>query len=99
MPLGETAAANGLNSLMRSIGTSTASAVIIAVLAASTVTLTTDGGMRTVPSRSAFELVYVIGAIAAVVGVALITAIPRVSSASADPSEESSPTPTSGSRR
>ncbi|WP_150116413.1 MFS transporter [Williamsia herbipolensis] len=99
VPLGETAAANGLNSLMRSIGTSTASAVIIAVLAASTVTLTTDGGMRTVPSRSAFELVYVIGAIAAVVGVALITAIPRVSSASGDPSEESSPTPTSGSRR
>ncbi|MGU3291903.1 MFS transporter [Williamsia sp. M5A3_1d] len=99
VPLGETAAANGLNSLMRSIGTSTASAVIIAVLAASTVTITTDGGMRTVPSRSAFELVYVIGAIAAVIGVALITAIPRVSSSRADPSEESCPTPTSGSRR
>lgn len=72
VPVGETAAASGLNSLMRSIGTSTASAVVVAVLAASTVTV--HG--RVFPDRSAFETVYLIGAIAAVVGVVLITLIP-----------------------
>ena len=72
VPVGETAAANGLNSLMRSIGTSTASAVTVAVLAASTVTV----GGRTFPTRGAFELVYLIGVIAAVIGVVLITLIP-----------------------
>ncbi|GGF22161.1 MFS transporter [Williamsia phyllosphaerae] len=72
VPVGETAAANGLNSLMRSIGTSTASAVTVTVLAASTVMV----GGREFPSREAFERVYLIGVIAAVAGVVLITLIP-----------------------
>ena len=50
----------------------TASAVTVAVLAASTVTV----GGRTFPTREAFELVYLIGVIAAAIGVVLITLIP-----------------------
>ena len=47
------------------------STVTVAVLAASTVTV----GGRTFPTREAFELVYLIGVIAAAIGVVLITLI------------------------
>jgi MFS family permease len=54
VPLSETAAANGLNSLMRSIGTSLSSAVIGVVLAHMTTSLGT-------PSLNGFRTAFVIG--------------------------------------
>jgi MFS family permease len=67
VPRSETAAANGLNTLMRSLGGSVASAVIGVVLAHLTVRL----GSTTVPSREALRLVLTVGATAAVGSVAL----------------------------
>ncbi|GAA1460500.1 MFS transporter [Williamsia maris] len=72
VPLSETASANGLNSLMRSIGTAIASALLATILASSTV----DIGSTSVPDRSAFQLVFIVGAIASAVAVALILLIP-----------------------
>lgn len=53
VPLTETAAANGLNSLMRSVGTSLSSAVVGVVLAHHVVSL---GGGYTVPSSGGFTI-------------------------------------------
>ncbi|MFD0924801.1 MFS transporter [Williamsia deligens] len=72
VPLSETASANGLNSLMRSIGTAIASALLATILASSTV----DIGPATVPDRSAFQMVFVIGAVATLVAALLILLIP-----------------------
>jgi MFS family permease len=60
-PVSETAAANSLNTLMRSIGTSTSSAVAGVVLAQLTVTV----GSAVVPSQDGFRVVMAIGAVAA----------------------------------
>ncbi len=59
VPLSETASANGLNSL-RSVGTAIASALLATILASSTVRV----GTTAVPDRSAFQMVFIIGAIA-----------------------------------
>ncbi|TQF75275.1 MFS transporter [Rhodococcus spelaei] len=67
VPIDQTATANGVNSLLRSVGTSTASAVGAAVLASSTLTVV---GV-TVPTLSAFTTMYWIGAAAAVAAVAV----------------------------
>ncbi|WP_299576384.1 MFS transporter [uncultured Williamsia sp.] len=72
VPLSETASANGLNSLMRSVGTSIASALLATILASSTVSV----GTTAVPDRSAFQMVFIIGAIASLVAAALILLIP-----------------------
>jgi MFS family permease len=61
VPISETAAANSLNTLMRSIGTSTSSAVAGLVLAELTVTV----GAVTVPAQDGFRVVMVVGAAAA----------------------------------
>lgn len=74
-----TGAANGLNSLMRSIGTSTSSAVMGIVLAQ----LTTQLGGAIVPTRTAFQMTFVIAIVAAAVGIALAALIPRRHSGSA----------------
>ncbi|MDH6676021.1 MFS family permease [Rhodococcus sp. LBL1] len=73
VPVSETAAANGLNSLMRSIGTSSAAAVISVVLASMTVTL----GTATIPSFDAFRATFVIAIVAAVVALAFAFLIPK----------------------
>lgn len=73
VPAGETAAANSLNTLMRSIGTSVASAIAGVILAQLTVTL---GGFA-LPSENAFKVVMGIGAGAAVLAAALASFIPR----------------------
>ncbi|RVW10468.1 MFS transporter [Prescottella agglutinans] len=73
VPVSETAAANGLNSLMRSIGTSSAAAVISVVLASMTVTL----GTATIPSFDAFRATFVIAIVAAVVALAFASLIPK----------------------
>ncbi|ETK35471.1 MFS transporter [Microbispora sp. ATCC PTA-5024] len=71
-PISEGAAANGLNSLMRSIGTSTASAVMGVVLAH----MTTRLGPVTIPSESGFRVGLVIGAGVAVLAALVVLAIP-----------------------
>ncbi|ROZ86288.1 MFS transporter [Gordonia sp. OPL2] len=72
VPMTEAGAAVGLNGLMRSIGTTSASAVMALVLTSSTVSY----GPVDVPSHSAFRWCFLIGAIAAFVGVAITLCIP-----------------------
>jgi EmrB/QacA subfamily drug resistance transporter len=74
VPLHETASANGLNSLMRSVGTSVASAVMATLLAHMTFTV----GTLTVPSLAGFRVAFLIAAGAAFVGVLLTLLVPRV---------------------
>ncbi|WP_052583944.1 MFS transporter [Saccharomonospora iraqiensis] len=71
-PVHETAAANSLNTLMRSIGTSTSSAVAGAVLARMTVPL----GDTSVPSETGFRIVMGIGCLAALVALGIAAFIP-----------------------
>jgi MFS family permease len=74
VPLHETASANGLNSLMRSVGTSISSAVMATLLAHMTFTV----GSRTVPSLAGFRVAFLIAAGAAAVGVLVTLFVPRV---------------------
>lgn len=67
VPVTETAAANGLNTLLRSVGTSTASAVTAAIFAAGASTAT--GGHA---GYGSIALVYVLAAIASAISAALI---------------------------
>ncbi|MFI2200032.1 MFS transporter [Streptomyces sp. NPDC020192] len=69
----ETAAANSLNTLMRSIGTSVASAVAGVILAQMTINL--DG--HALPSENGFKVVMAIGAGAAVLAFILASFLPR----------------------
>jgi hypothetical protein len=73
VPPSETAAANGFNALARSLGTSTASAMIGLVLGQ----MTMQVAGRTFPSENGIRLVFVIGALAAAVAVAVAHLIPR----------------------
>lgn len=72
VPITETASANGLNSLVRSIGTSLASTLVAAIMATYTVEV---GGMF-FATELAFQIVLVLGAVAAVICVALASLIP-----------------------
>lgn len=75
VPITETASANGLNTLLRAIGTSTASATVAAAFSAFTITV--PGGAVPVPTLGAYQLVFWLGVAAALTG-ALVTAfIPR----------------------
>ncbi|MFM9448410.1 MFS transporter [Streptomyces acidiscabies] len=69
----QTGAANSLNTLMRSLGTSFASAVAGVVLAQ----MTTDFGGHALPSESGFKVVMAIGAGAALVAFLLAAFIPK----------------------
>ncbi|MCT9819670.1 MFS transporter [Microbacterium sp. W1N] len=73
VPQTETGASNGLNALFRSLGTSTAAAVIAAVLATHTIEI--DG--MPVPSASGFQLSFVLGLAAALVALVVALFIPR----------------------
>ncbi|MFT3797360.1 MFS transporter [Microbacterium sp.] len=73
VPQTETGASNGLNALCRSLGTSTAAAVIGAVLATHVVQI--DGAA--VPTADAFRLSFVLGGVAAVIALAVALCIPR----------------------
>ncbi|MEY9962564.1 EmrB/QacA subfamily drug resistance transporter [Streptacidiphilus sp. MAP12-16] len=73
VPTSESAAANSLNTLMRSIGTSIASAVAGVVLAQ----MTTTFGTTALPSENGFKVVMAIGAGAALLAFALASCLPR----------------------
>ncbi|MDT0609341.1 MFS transporter [Streptomyces lancefieldiae] len=81
VPAAETAAANSLNTLMRSIGTSVASAIAGVILAQMTISL---GGFA-LPSENAFKVVMAIGAGAALLAFAIASFIPRHRPAGAVP--------------
>ncbi|MEU9123945.1 MFS transporter [Streptomyces sp. NPDC048506] len=68
----ETGAANGLNTLMRSIGTSVSSAVIGMVLAH----MSQRFGPATVPTLAGFRVAFLIATAAVLVGVALASFLP-----------------------
>ena len=72
VPITETASANGLNTLLRAIGTSTSSAAVAAILGAVTITV----GSLTAPSFQAFEYVFWMAAGAALVACAVAWFIP-----------------------
>ncbi|WP_231706498.1 MULTISPECIES: MFS transporter [Tsukamurella] len=90
VPETESAAANGLNSLMRSMGTAVASAVMATVLTRSTITLGA-GTPRAVelPAESAFTTSFVIAGVVAAVAAVVALAIPRNSATAS--SEASAP--------
>jgi MFS family permease len=71
-PSAEIAAANGLNSLARSLGSSGVSAIGGSLLAASTVTV----GGAVLPSLTAYRTLFALSAIAAVLAAALALTIP-----------------------
>ncbi|WP_399884439.1 MFS transporter [Streptomyces sp. BBFR51] len=73
VPASETGAANGLNTLMRSIGTSVSSAVIGMVLANSA----NDVGGVAVPTMHGFRVSFLIATAAVAVGLALAFFLPR----------------------
>jgi len=72
VPQSETGASNGLNALFRSLGTSSAAAVIGAVLA----TFTIAQGDTQVPSPTAFHVSFILGGFAAIVAFAVALFIP-----------------------
>ncbi len=71
VPISEAGSAVGINALMRSVGTTTAAAVMVTVLSGSINELG-------VPTRAAYELCFLIGAIAAFVGVAITALVPHL---------------------
>ena len=73
VPPREAGSAVGLNALMRSMGTTLAAAVMGTILSSST----TRVGTFQIPSQGAFQVCFVVGAVAAFAGVAIVALIPR----------------------
>jgi len=73
VPVSETSAANGFNTLVRSVGTSVSSAVAGAVLAGSA----TIVGTVSVPSQGGFQTILVVGSAAALVSLLIAALLPR----------------------
>lgn len=74
VPVTETAASNGLNSLVRSIGTSTSSAVVTALLTA----MTMDVAGVQLPTLDAFRAVFAVAFVMAILAAAVAWFIPRM---------------------
>ena len=72
VPITETASANGLNSLLRAVGTSTASAAIAAILTS----FVSRQGSITLPTLSAFTTIFWLAAVAALAAIAVAVFIP-----------------------
>jgi MFS family permease len=72
VPPSESGAANGLNTLMRSIGTSTSSAIVGVVLARMSIPL----GGTDVPTRGGFQVSFLIAAGAALAGLLIASFLP-----------------------
>ncbi|MGZ4633993.1 MFS transporter [Oryzihumus sp.] len=81
VPITETASANGLNTLLRAIGTSTASATVAAVLTGTVMRL----GPVTVPALDAFKQIFWLAAIAGLAAAAVALALPRSRAAAPAP--------------
>ncbi|MEP6480359.1 MAG: MFS transporter, partial [Rhodoglobus sp.] len=73
VPPTETAAANGLNSVMRTLGSTIAATIVGVILSSNFV----RAGDVAVPTRQAFESVYALGAAVTLVGVIVAVFIPR----------------------
>ncbi|MEO3813141.1 MFS transporter [Sphaerisporangium sp. B11E5] len=73
VPASETAASNGLNAVMRTLGSTVASATLGAVMAAQTVT----AGPVTTTSATGFRVTFVISAAVTIVGAVFALLIPR----------------------
>lgn len=73
VPITETASANGLNALLRGLGTSTASAVIAALLSLVTVTV----GAVELPALAAFQDVFWLAATASLIAGGVVWFVPR----------------------
>ncbi|KOU58527.1 transporter [Streptomyces sp. MMG1533] len=84
VPPSQTGAANSLNTLMRSIGTSVASAVAGVILAQ----MTTNLGSVALPSENGFKTVLALGGGAALLAFALAAFIPRRRAGEADEAGE-----------
>ncbi|MER5756335.1 MFS transporter [Streptomyces sp. NPDC002088] len=80
VPVSETAAANGFNALMRSLGTTIGSAVIGVVLAQMTVSM----GGYTIPSEDGFRTGLMIGCGVSLLSAAVATLIPALRKAGDD---------------
>lgn len=87
VPIAETAAANGINALARSLGTSVSSAVMGAVLAG----MTTSFAGRVLPSLEGFHTALIIAACAAGVAGLIALAIPKPAPAIAQVHSEPGP--------
>lgn len=87
VPITETASANGLNTLMRSIGTSISSALISALL--TTVTITVAD--RQYPSLTAFQLIFALAATAALATLAVASFIPCIDTADTTTDDQQPP--------
>jgi EmrB/QacA subfamily drug resistance transporter len=72
VPVDQTGVANGLNALMRSVGTSLASAIMALILT----NLVMPVGARAVPTAAAFQLTFLVGAAAAIIALILAAFIP-----------------------
>ncbi|MGW5860753.1 MFS transporter [Streptomyces sp. NPDC055239] len=88
VPVSETAAANGFNTLMRSLGTTIGSAVIGVVLAQMTMTL----GGHTLASEDGFRTGLLIGCGVALVSAAVASLIPALRGSNDTTPEEAAPT-------
>lgn len=75
VPPEEAASGVGVNSLMRSIGTTSAGAVMAALLTSDTMTLAP--GTPEIPAEGAFHLCFIVGAAAAAAGALVALTIPR----------------------
>ncbi|MCQ1986925.1 MULTISPECIES: MFS transporter [unclassified Arthrobacter] len=73
VPLTDTAAANGLNTLLRSVGTSTCSAAVATILASLTITI----GGSSFPGLDAFRTIFVLAGLAALAAAGVACLIPR----------------------
>jgi MFS family permease len=74
VPPREAGAAVGLNALMRSVGTTVSAAVMGTLLTSNTTAL---GAGVEIPTKGAFQLCFIVGAVAAFVGVAIAATIPK----------------------
>ncbi|MFT4232967.1 MAG: MFS transporter [Leucobacter sp.] len=82
VPVHETGASNGLNALFRSVGTSSASAVMGGVLAA----MSTEVDGHAVPTRAAFEVCFWLAIAAGAIALLLSLLIPKQPGAEVRPS-------------
>lgn len=90
VPMSETASANSFNTLMRSVGTSLAGAMVGVVLAQMTTSFTLGGQHLTLASEAGFRTGLVIGAVVAVLAALIALAIPNKDSRAAEDTLEHS---------